>query len=233
MRAEKHVVGVTKFCNYPEDARRIENVGGLFDPDLEKIISLYPDLVIATKDGNPWHAVNFLENAGIPSFVINPRNMEGILRSMESIACVAGAPGDVFERIGVLREKLTRQNPSPGEGEVRVLFLVSQNPMIAAGKSTYIDEMIFRVGGVNVAGHLGSSYPRLEIEDVLSLNPDIVFWVSSMGGTTGKGQLQRVEDIIGSGTIEFIPVDSDIFTRPGPRLFEGMGTIEKNIRRHK
>jgi iron complex transport system substrate-binding protein len=223
--------GVTRFCNYPAEANLIEKIGGIYDPDVEKIISLDPDIVIATKDGNPRQAVDFLEGAGIPGFVINPRNMEEILAAMENIACLTGAPGDIFKRIDSLRAELKRGNGRREEKKARVLFLVSQRPLIAAGKRTFIDEMIERAGGINVAGRYDLSYPRLGVEDILSLSPDLIFWVPSMGGQSGEGQLDRLRSILKSDAIELIPVDSDIYTRPGPRLFEGMVEMEKIINR--
>jgi iron complex transport system substrate-binding protein len=225
VKAEGLVKGVTRFCNYPEEAASIEKIGGISDVDVEKIISLDPDLVIATKDGNPRRAVDFLEGAAIPSFVINPRNIKETLDTMEKVACLSGAPADVFSKIDSMRRDLAGFARTRSGRKARVLFLVSQSPMIAAGRGTFINEMINLSGGINVVEQIDFSYPRLGIEGILSLSPDVIFWVTSMGENVSAGQLERVEDILGSDQIKTIAVDPDIYTRPGPRLFEGMREI--------
>ncbi len=231
VEAQGLIRGVTRFCNYPEEAKKIEKVGGINDVDVEKIISLDPDLIIATKDGNPRRVVDFLEAASIPSFVINPRNIKEILDSMEKIACLSGASADVFAKIQSIRgEFLQLKRRGSGRG-ARVLFLVSRSPMIAAGKDTFINEMIHLSGGINVVENFDISYPRLGVEGILSLSPDIIFAVTSMGGGVGDGQLMRVRDIAGEERIEVIAVDPDIYTRPGPRLFQGMREIEDILNR--
>lgn len=231
VKAQGLLKGVTRFCNYPEEAKKIEKVGGISDVDVEKIISLEPDLIIATKDGNPRRVVDFLEAASIPSFVINPRNIEEIIDSMEKIACLTGGSIDVFGKIESIRGEFMLRRRRESGGGPRVLFLVSRSPMIAAGKDTFINEMILFSGGINVVEDFDISYPRLGVEIILSLSPDIIFAVTSMGGEVGDGQLKRIRDIAGRGRIQIIAVDPDIYTRPGPRLFQGMREIEEILDR--
>lgn len=231
VEAGRLVKGVTRFCNYPGEAVGIEKVGGIYDIDVEKVVSLDPDLVIATKDGNPRQAIDFLSEAAIPSFVINPRNIREIIDTMENVACLAGASADVFAKIDSLRTDLAAFARRRPEAKSRVLFLVSQSPMVAAGKGTFINEMVLLSGGINVVEHFELSYPRLDVETILSLSPDVIFRVSSMGGEGSTDQLEKVERIIGEDRIEIYTVAPDIYTRPGPRLFKGIREISEILSR--
>lgn len=231
--AGRYIKGVTKFCNYPAEAEIIEKIGGIYDPDIEKIIALEPDLVIATKDGNPKKYVEFLQEAEVETFVIDPRNMTEILSSMDKIACLTGASPDVYLKIRSLGDGLERLRGKERTREISVLFLLSSQPLIGAGKGTFIDELIVLAGGVNVLEDMGLPYPRLGIENVLAMSPHVIFWVTSMGEPAQAGPLKKIREIAGDDRVEIVPVDPDVYTRPGPRLFEGLQELSGVIGRVK
>ncbi len=220
--AGDRVMGVSKFSNYPEHARSLPQVGGMFDPDVEKIMTLGPDLVVATRDGNPKRVITFLEKTGIPCFVIEPQTLEKILQAIEKIALLVGPRSSPMERIKSLKAGYRGIKP-PGTGtSPRVLFLVSPYPLMGAGKGTFIDEIIRYAGGENVLSSSVVEYPHLQVEDIVSYAPDLIFYVTRMGFLGGEGLLKKIESILGDGRSRFIPLDPDIYTRPGPRLFKGL-----------
>jgi iron complex transport system substrate-binding protein len=194
----------------------------MFDPDVEKIMTLEPDLVVATRDGNPKRVIEFLEKTGIPCFVIEPQTMEKILQAIGKIALLVGSGSSSMERINILKAEYRSIKRAGSEKPPRVLFLVSPSPLMGAGKGTFIDEIIRFAGGENVLSSSVVEYPHLQVEDIVSYAPELIFYVTRMGFLGGEGLLKKIESILGDGRPRFIPLDPDIYTRPGPRLFKGL-----------
>ena len=226
----ERVVGVTRYCNYPSEVLSLPKIGGISDPNLEKIIALDPELVIATKDGNPAWVIRLLEEGGIPCFVINPRTMDDILRDINKIALLTAASEKGKARIRRLgKEFSSLAGTENGEG-VKVLFLYASSPLVGAGKGTFIDEVIGRAGGKNVLSNYRVPYPRLGLEEILSLHPEALFYVTGMDSGEGASSIARIESMMSGEKVKIVPLDSDMFTRPGPRLFRGLQILRSFLK---
>jgi iron complex transport system substrate-binding protein len=148
------IVGVTSYCNWPPRARQKPRIGGFTNPSIEKIVSLKPDLIIATADGNRKDTVNQLERIGLAVYVTNPSDTDRILKSILHI-------GEITDKINVaekLVEKLQKRldniaAQTQNKRKPRVFFQIGLEPVITAGRGTLISEVIGRAGGINIAGH--------------------------------------------------------------------------------
>jgi len=94
LNLDDKIVGVTTFCNWPPQARQKPRVGGFTNPSIEKIVSLKPDLIIATADGNRKETVRQLERIGLPVYVTNPSDTNGVLRSISHIGEITNREKD-------------------------------------------------------------------------------------------------------------------------------------------
>ncbi len=221
--AGNRLLGVTDFCDYPEEAKRKEKVGGFINPNIEKILSLKPDLVFATKDGNDQSVVRRLKKMGIPVYVVNQRDFTGLLNSMLRISELLGlleegrrlVDGIRAKKEGIERKVKTRK---------QVLFLYGTEPMIASGPDTLVDNLLRIAGGINVLADSPLSYPKVNLESAISKKPDVVI-VTTMGREKGQG-FKKLQEVFGSRVKQ---INGDIVNRPGPRIVDGVEELYRLI----
>jgi iron complex transport system substrate-binding protein len=218
--------GVTSYCNFPKSVKRKQVVGDLRSPDLETIISLRPDVVFLSKEGNTRQTWERLEKAGLRTFVTDPRDLDGVLRSMERIHAVLSGGNGIGSRLDSLRCILAGVSPSAGSA-ASVLFIISIDPLIVAGRGTFIDEVIARAGAVNAAHMVDVRFPSLNRETILSLNPAVVLIAGDLKISPQLLMALYPEwrDIEAFRRGNVHSVDADIFLRPGPRLGEAIQRV--------
>jgi len=229
---DKEIVGVTRFCDYPQETASKRKIGGLVNPSLEKIVSLKPDLVIGTADGNRKETVDRLERIGLPVYVVNPGSLDDILEMILDIGEITGRRKTANRLVDNLRKRidhvvlLTEDSSRPG-----VFFQVGVDAMITAGKNTFIDRLIRSAGGENIAGDSTTRYPRFSMEKIILKNPDIIIVSSAKNRTSSsiKQAWGKWKDIaaVEKGNIHVI--NPDLVSRPAPRIVDGLEIIAKII----
>ena len=222
----QEIVGVSIHCNFPEEARNKVRVGSYISLDLEKIVSLKPDLIIATGAGNTRDMVERLERLGFPTYVIFPKNVEDVIRSVGHLGQLVGREkegGKIIQEMKRQREKVvavTQGLPRP-----RVFLQIGEAPVVTVGKNSFADDLIRLAGGDNVAGNEKEMYPRFGMEEILKRSPEVIL-VSSMNR---KGNYQKVLQewsrwktipAVKNGRIHLL--DSDLIDRPSPRIIQGL-----------
>ncbi|MGB3399193.1 MAG: cobalamin-binding protein [Candidatus Deferrimicrobiaceae bacterium] len=224
---EDLLVGVTRFCNYPARAAALPRVGGIVDPDVERIVAADPDLVLCTTDGNPKERVRVLEAMGIPCFAVGPQDLAAVFRTIERVGKLLGVPGKGRREADALRaraERVSREKHTPSP---RVLFVVSTSPIIAAGNGTFLDELVRIAGGRNAAGRFAGRYPRLSVEDLIAAGPDIIL-VAGMTGVEGfSPDVSRWTEVPAFRNGDVVTLDGDLVTRPGPRMVGALEGVAK------
>ena len=221
--------GVTRFSDYPPEARKLPSVGSYVQLDVEKIVSLKPDLCIAVKDGNPKSVIDKLTAIGVPVFAVDPKDLESVMASVIEIGKLLKAEekaNDIVSamerRIGHVRERVEKANHHP-----TVFFQIELSPIVSVGTKTFIHELIVRAGGVNLAQ--GSvPYPRFSREQVISMAPEIIF-ITTMARSgefeKEKKAWSQWSEIPAVKTNKILLVNSDILNRAAPRLVEGLELI--------
>ncbi len=232
---QDRLVGVTRFCNYPPAAARLPKVGGIVDPDLERIVAARPDLVLCTTDGNPKERVAALEELGIPCFAAAPQDMAGIFRTIEAVGALLGVPERGRRETASLRERAARAARSGGPGATgkrpvpRVLFTVSTAPVIAAGRGTFMDELVRMAGGENAAASYSGRYPRLSIEGLIAAAPDVIFIASMAGVERFSPDVTRWTEVPAFRDNAVVTLDGDVVTRPGPRMVAALEEVSRAL----
>ncbi|MFW6011225.1 MAG: ABC transporter substrate-binding protein [Desulfosalsimonas sp.] len=220
------LVGATKFSNYPREAEGIPSVGSYVSLDIEKIVSLNPDLCIAVKDGNPIGVVRRLEELGIPVYAVDPTDLESVMDTIEEIGSLLGAAdkadrvvADMEKRLAEVNKRLSDISSRPG-----VFFQIGINPIVSAGSDTFIHELITRAGGKNLAGEY-KGYPKFSTEEVLVLAPEIII-VTSMNRQKAfervVAEWKQWKNLPATANDRIYLVDSDLVDRPSPRLVKGL-----------
>jgi len=226
-------VGVSIHCNYPEKAKSRVRVGSYISIDFERVISLKPDLIIATGAGNPREMVERLERLGFPSFVIFPKRFEDVLQSIRHLGRVSAKEREalsIIESMQRRKEKVAERTKTLYRP--KVFLQIGESPIVTVGKGSFGDDLIRLAGGENVAGKDKEMYPRLGMEEILKRSPEVIL-ISSMNP---KGDYERILrewarwkmiPAVKQGRIHLI--DSDLIDRPSPRIIEGLEEMARLI----
>ncbi len=225
------VVGVTTFCHYPPEAARKPKIGNYLRPDVEAILALRPDLVITEKSmvqqamSLPRLKLNVLE--------VDDSTVQGIYDSIRTIGRSTGASARAEAvRGGIQKELESIRQRTARLPRVRVLFVVGRTPgriedLIAAGSSSYLNEVMEIAGGRNVFGDAAIAYAKVSLEEVLSRDPDVIIDMGEMAQTIGitaeqkravARLWQRYPNLKAVRTNRVFAVASDLYVVPGPRV---------------
>jgi iron complex transport system substrate-binding protein len=223
---DEEIVGVSIQCNFPEKAKSKIRVGSYIRLDFEKIVSLNPDLIIATGAGNTRDMVDRLGKLGVQTYVIYPKNFKDILQSIAHIGQVVNREKEARAIIEGMRKRSERvMNLTQGLPRPKVLMQIGEAPIVTAGKGSFGDDLIRRAGGENIAGKEKEVYPRLGMEEILKRSPEVIV-ISSMDPKRDYQELLqewtrwKTIPAVKNGRIYLI--DSDLLDRPSPRIIEGL-----------
>ena len=228
------VVGVTDFCDYPEEAKAIEQVGTYFEPNIEMIFSLSPDLVLAIPDVP--EVVAKLEELGTPVLILDPSDLEGILADIQLVGQATGAEREAEALVSELRERIAVVTEKAGEAKERVrvfceIDATDPSKPWASGPGSFMDAMIRLSGGTNVAADAESPWPQLSAEEIIAKDPEIIILADSKYGVTAESVGERpgwdVITAVKEGAI--YDIDDDLIKRPAPRIVDGLETVAKII----
>jgi iron complex transport system substrate-binding protein len=215
------VVGVTMYCDYPPEAQDKEKVGDYYGPDIEKIIALQPDLVLAT-DFHRFDLIPALEQQGVAVFAVAPQTLDDVLESIQKIGQIADKEAEALELVDRMTSKIEEieEQTKELEEKPRVFYMTWQDPMWTIGRATWIDDLINISGGVNIFSQYFESGAMVEIEWVILLNPEII--ITSEWSYDWALNATELASTNASQTGRIYTFDDDLAQRPGPRLVEGL-----------
>ena len=228
---QERLIGVTQYSNYPAEAATRPKVGSYVRLDLERIVALNPDLCLAIKDGNPKETIDRLQSLDIPVFAVNPHNLESMLQTIKNIGGILNASQKATTLVADMRSRIRQVETlvSKTAQRPRVFIQIGISPIVSAGSNTFIDELINRAGGINVAAG-PSAYPHFSREQVIALAPDVLI-ITSMARSGGyekaKADWSRLADMPAVRQKRIHTVDSDLFDRPSPRLLEALEILTR------
>jgi iron complex transport system substrate-binding protein len=218
------VVGVTSFCDYPEEARKKPKIGGMSNPSLETVVSLKPDIVVMTTDGNQKEFEERLRSLNIKTYVFKVRRLSELPQGIRDMGLALG----VEEKANALATEIETTvnklyNSSPPAKKNKVLFIIWPEPLIVAGRGTAIDDAITLLGGENIASKAKIPYPKYSIEEIIHQAPDLIFIGKGHANMeeVSKGLLRRIAHVpaVKNRAVFYI---SDSLYRLGPRIVKGI-----------
>ncbi len=225
---EDRLVGVTDYCNYPPEAEDKTSIGGFQDPNMEKIVEMEPELVLA---GSMHEDEVFkLEDLGISVLALVPETLEDIFETLEMVAVATGnteeyhgLEEDLSDRLDEVKEAV---EGIPEEERVRVYYEVYSDPVMSAGEGSLVHEVVTTAGGLNIFSDIAERYPQVSQEKILEEQPQVILFpdyhgtadmlAGEMGDRPGWESLPAIEEE------RIYAVDDDVFARPGPRLIDAV-----------
>ncbi len=230
--SDSQLIADTRYCNYPEDAKKKIKIGDLISVDYEKIVSLNPDLIFITVEGNSKASYVKLKELGFKVFVSNPRNYEGIKKTLKDIAAIFGKSEAADSIITDWDKKYNEiKIESDKRNNLSGMFAVSINPIMLSGGKTFMNEFLTDCGLKNIAADSPANYPVFNREEILRVNPDVMIFTDE-NNLDVSYLLQIYPEWENLDAIKYkriIKVNADLYFRPGPRFIIALDDLNRRI----
>jgi iron complex transport system substrate-binding protein len=236
VNAGEQVIGRDEFSDFPVAAQAIANVGGGFgELDMETIVSLEPDLVLAA-DLSPPEQIAAIEKLGLTVYALpNPIELDGMYENLATVGMLTGHSQDAEQLVLSLKERVSAVETKVSQVEERPLVFyeldsTDPNAPWTAGPNTFIDTLITQAGGTNLGGAMADAWVQISVEELLVQNPDmIILGDATWGGVTPEDVIARQTwagmQAVQAGKI--YTFDDNLVSRPGPRLVDGLEAFAK------
>lgn len=218
------IIGVTEFCDYPEEAKKIPKIGR-DKINLEKGVSLEADLIVMLGDAQQKDIERF-RKFNQPVFVINPHTIRDVFADYDKLGIITGNSHAAYKITEWMKRKINWKEAQAKSSRYyntwTAMVLVSKRPVVVAGKDNFIDDMLRTIGVRNVINS-NEPYPTLGKEQILTLDPDIIITTTDIA--------KKPQDIYNDSKFKktkaginkrVLVLDPDIISRPGPRLVNGL-----------
>jgi iron complex transport system substrate-binding protein len=223
----RRLVGVDRYSNFPATVQSLPKVGGGIDPNIEAVVALRPDVVLAATSSR---GVERLEALGLKVLALEPRSSADAQRVMGKLGQLLEVPDAqrIWRAIDAGVAAAAQSIP-PSARKTRVYFEVSRGPY-AAGPSSFLGEMLQRLGVRNIVGPELGPFPRINPEFVVRADPDVIM----IGERNAQGLAQRpgwagMRAVREQRLCIFSEAESDILVRPGPRMAEAARLLARCI----
>ena len=226
--AGKRIVGAVNYSDYPPPARAIPRVGGYNNIDVERILALRPDLVVAWASGNNAAQLETLERLGLVVFRNEPRRIGDIAATARRLGRLTGTEAKAaafaarFEnRYRALRRKYAGRSP------VRLFYQIWNQPLLTVNGEHLISDVIRLCGARNVFADLPALVPQVDVEAVLSARPEIIVAGSGMGQDRQAWleAWRRWPSLPAVARNQLYLIDADLLQRQGPRILDGASRL--------
>jgi iron complex transport system substrate-binding protein len=227
------LVGTVDYSDYPPAAARLPRVGGYHNLDLERILALRPDLVVAWESGNPPLTLQRLRSFGLRLFLSEPRLPEDIARDIEALGQLAGTTATAQPAAVAFRRRLAQLRARyHRRAVVSVFYQIWDQPLMTVNGAHLISQVIRLCGGRNVFAALAPLAPVVDVEAVIRADPDVIV-LSAPGEDSAGGPAawRRYPSLtaVRNGNLFFIP--PDLLQRSGPRVLDGAEILCRDLDR--
>ncbi len=219
--AGERIVGVIDYSNYPEAAKKITNIGSHALLDLERIVSLKPDLIVVWRDGNAQRQLEKLLSLGIPVYYSEPQRLEDIARSIEKLGLVAGtgpvaaaAAREFSARLAGLRARYAALPTVP------VFYQIWNKPLMTVSGNHVISDVIASCGGRNIFADLKPLAPVIAEEAVIERDPEAIGGAAVDPKIDGFDMWRKWPRLLAVRRGNFFTVHPDLISRHTPRILD-------------
>ncbi len=228
------LVGVSDYCDYPEEAKSKPSVGNYYNPSIESIVALEPDLVLT--DGHS-DSIKQLDELEITYLVVDPKDIDDIFESIELLGRVTGIERTARKLIDDMKREIEsvqeQVKDAPG---VRVIYLIDATDLTnpwTAGPGSFVDHLINMAGGENIAARAIGAWVQISIEEIVSADPEVIILPGKHGTAFTVPEVLennpawRETNAVKEGNIYVI--DGDLVDGYGPRIVQGLQELARII----
>lgn len=227
LEAGDRLVGVTSYCNFPPEVKNKPRVGTYWEFNLEAILALKPDLVLAmAHQGEGPGSLQVLQNWKIPYYLGRADTLPELFRLIEDLARLTGQEEVARLKLPPLKARARQvQQRVQGLPRPRVLLEIDQEPLITVGRASIQGDLIQRAGGANIAENIDQRYPVFNLEEVLKSQPEVILFTGMADAASLPRRMNfwrqwTMLPAVKAGRLYW--VEPDLIDRPGPRLVDGL-----------
>ncbi len=218
------VVGVTSVCDYPEEAKKVDKIGD-YNINIEAVVAKRPDLILAVADLQ-MPTIQKLRELKLRVVAVNPRTLDEVFRAIQTIGDATGAQDDARLLVDSLKARAaaveSRAAAMPVDRRPKVFVEIWNDPLMTAGRNTFVDDLVTRAGGRNIAGDI-DGWPQISPESVISGGVDVIILTCfNRSEVMARHEWRKVPAILSGRVCEIHP---DLMVRPGPRLVDGLEAL--------
>lgn len=216
------LVGAAAYSDFPEQARHVPRIGDSSAIDMERVVALRPDVVLAWRSGNPSGTIAKLEQLGLRVFVTEPGSLEAIADQIGLIGRIAGTEATANAAAAQLRRDIAAlRREYQGRRPVSVFFQVWHEPLMTVNGRQVISEVIDLCGGKNIFAGLKSLVPSVSMEAVLAANPEAIVTASEQPAARALANWLAWKQLRAVRDDNLVVIPPDDISRATPRLLDG------------
>jgi len=226
------VIAVSEYCNYPPEAQDRTKIGGFSTVNIEKVVDLKPDLVLATC-GVQEAIVEELERLGLTVIALDAKNIEDVIKNIRLVGKATGQLEIAEELARRLEQRIKavtdKTRDLPDNQKPKVFYEIWNDPLMTVGPGTFIHHLIHLAGGVNIALDSKTEYPVYNLELLIERNPEVI--IISLGHGSSTTSVEGVKSREGWQIIDAVKnnrvynINADIIARTGPRIADALEEI--------
>jgi len=230
LAGEDRLVGVTTYCDYPEEAKKKQKVGDFSNPSIERIMFLRPDLVFATAPEQS-KIINKLKTLGIDVITVQPESYSEIIESIKEIGSLLGKEKRAEEILNGLEDDLKslKRLVEKIKEKRKVYIELDCNPLFTVGKNSFLNELIELSGGENIAGYTEQTYFAINPEIVVKSDPEVIILAYPSEGKSVKRRIGWKRITAVKENRVYSDIDWKLITSPGPRFTKACFELYKRF----
>ena len=228
---DEELIANTVYCS--DGNFKKEKIGTVTEPNIEKIISLNPDLIIATKEGNYKTVIEKMIRLKLTVYVMEPySDFEDVCNNFQTLADYLGKSDEAKKIITDVKEEiLNLSDETVNKNKEKIFWEVGANPIFTVGKQSFVNEYNKYINGINVFENIDMRYPNISAESVIEKNPDIILLVN-MGDVSDQEiyKWNKYKNIaaVKNNKIYLLEAD-DIFTPTQKKFLKGIKVLRKKL----
>jgi iron complex transport system substrate-binding protein len=216
-----HVVGVVSYSDFPEEAKKIQQIGSNRELDLERIIALKPDLVVVWRHGSSERQIDVVKQLGVPMFHSEPKKLEDIADNVAKLGQLMGTDTVAAPAAAELRKKLASLRARyANRPVVRSFYQVWDKPLYTLNGQHIVSDALHLCGGENIFARLAVTAPVVSVEGVLQENPEAIF-ATAEKNYGGVSLWKPYPTLLAVRNDNLFTIDGNLLNRSGPRMIAG------------
>jgi iron complex transport system substrate-binding protein len=220
-----HVVGVVAYSDFPEEAKKIPQIGSNREVDLERVMALKPDLIVVWRHGSSERQIEMVRKLGVPLFHSEPQKLDDIPESVAKLGQLMGTEKAANPAADALRQQLgSLRGRYTNRPLVRVFYQVWDKPLYTLNGRHIVSDALRLCGAENIFAKLPVTAPVVSVEGVLQENPEAIF-ATAEKNYGGVSMWKPYGTLLAVRNDNLFTIDGNLVNRSGPRMIAGAATL--------
>ncbi|QSX35390.1 cobalamin-binding protein [Shewanella avicenniae] len=220
--AGDEIVAASDFADYPAAAKAIPRIGGYQGIQLDRLLQLQPDLVVAWQGGNSPEVLARIKSLGFKLYLSHPETLASVADELEALGELTGHTAQAQQQAAQYRQQLAalvQQNAA--KPKVKLFYQLWSNPLMTVAQGSWVQQIIDVCHGDNVFYDAASPYPQVSLENLLLLQPQLIISAQEKGNPQSI-DWQHWQGIPAVAQQHLVEIDADILQRQSPRAIQGI-----------